>query len=540
MLSPTVLGSGLAGYDFLRRTREEQQEVLARSPQVARQTQHVLAELEGVTSAEDLLGDYTLLKVALGAFGLDEDIGNRAFLRQVLESDLSDRGSLANRLADKRYLAFARAFDFAGGTPSLDGMRSAAEVGRDLAAISDAADLLDDPALLRASLRTFGLEGAAGLEGADNRFFLKQVLESDLADPASFANRLSDPRYAEFSAAFGLGEKLRAAEGFYGFVDRVAGRIETLREPADLLEDEALLGAALRLFGLEDDAGRSVFLEQVLASDLSDPASVANRQEDPRYAALANLFDFAARDAARAAGEEYSGTLERAVQTVAARSGRIAQPGYLFRDIGLMLTVFEVFDLPTRPDGAEFANRILISDREKATSLINIWPDPRYRAFADAFTFEDPDPPHSYPPGFAEAVVQNYIDRQFEIRVGETDPSLRIALTLERDLAQAAAPTSENSRWFSVMASKPLRQVFETVFGLPAGFGTLDVDRQREELSARAAQMFGSSDVADFLQPDRLEELRRRYLAQSSIASTGGGAQGGGVVASLLAGALWQ
>src|ERR1700743_3879054 len=36
----------------------------------------------------------------------------------------------------------------------------------------------------------------------DSKAMMKQVLTSDLSDSNSFANKLSDPRYREFSAAF--------------------------------------------------------------------------------------------------------------------------------------------------------------------------------------------------------------------------------------------------------------------------------------------------------------------------------------------------
>ncbi|WP_188714435.1 DUF1217 domain-containing protein [Paracoccus acridae] len=62
------------------------------------------------TTTDALVGDYKMLQVALGAFGLDTDIANKAFIRKVLDSDLGDRASLANRLGDKRYLKFAEAF----------------------------------------------------------------------------------------------------------------------------------------------------------------------------------------------------------------------------------------------------------------------------------------------------------------------------------------------------------------------------------------------------------------------------------------------
>ena len=98
---PILPVSGYAGWRFLSRTAESQRDLVARTPDTRRDT------------AEALVADRALLRVALGAFGLEADIDNRAFIRKVLESPSADPKSLANRLADKRYLEFARAFGFA-------------------------------------------------------------------------------------------------------------------------------------------------------------------------------------------------------------------------------------------------------------------------------------------------------------------------------------------------------------------------------------------------------------------------------------------
>lgn len=102
--------SGLAGWRVLQRTEARQVEATAKDPVVQRATAYLRDNLKATTTAEDLVGDYKMLQVALGAFGLDDDVANKAFIRKVLESDLGDNASFANRLGDKRYLKLAQAF----------------------------------------------------------------------------------------------------------------------------------------------------------------------------------------------------------------------------------------------------------------------------------------------------------------------------------------------------------------------------------------------------------------------------------------------
>jgi hypothetical protein len=110
---PVLPLGGYAGWRFLSRTADNQRALVAAAPVTQRDTTAFRARIGEVTRAEALVADRALLKVALGAFGLDADLPNRAFIRKVLESAPGDDKSLANRLADKRYLEFARAFGFA-------------------------------------------------------------------------------------------------------------------------------------------------------------------------------------------------------------------------------------------------------------------------------------------------------------------------------------------------------------------------------------------------------------------------------------------
>ncbi len=109
---PVIPVGGFAGWSFLNRTREAQQEAFENSAQMKREVAYFEENIASVTSAEDLVADRRLLQVALGAFGLDDDINNKYFIRKVLEDGTLDTDALANRLSDKRYLAMAEAFGF--------------------------------------------------------------------------------------------------------------------------------------------------------------------------------------------------------------------------------------------------------------------------------------------------------------------------------------------------------------------------------------------------------------------------------------------
>lgn len=109
---PIVPLSGYVGWRFLERTIDAQQAAFSESQPIARAADYFRENIGNVRTAEDLVSDRQLLSVALGAFGLDDDIDNGFFIRKILEDGTLRDEALANRLADNRYAEFSRAFGF--------------------------------------------------------------------------------------------------------------------------------------------------------------------------------------------------------------------------------------------------------------------------------------------------------------------------------------------------------------------------------------------------------------------------------------------
>lgn len=109
---PVLPMSGYAGWTLLKRTMTVQTAAFNKSPEIVRDTDYFRVKIGTVKTAADLVSDRRLLSVALGAFGLDSDINNKAFIQKILSDGTQTATSLANRLADKRYAQFAAAFGF--------------------------------------------------------------------------------------------------------------------------------------------------------------------------------------------------------------------------------------------------------------------------------------------------------------------------------------------------------------------------------------------------------------------------------------------
>jgi len=109
---PVLPLDGYVGWRFLQRTLDAQTNAHANAPAAQRDETYVRENIGKIQTAEDLVSDRRLLRVALTAFGLADDLPNRAYIEKVLESSTSESGSFVNRLTDKRYHKLAEAFGF--------------------------------------------------------------------------------------------------------------------------------------------------------------------------------------------------------------------------------------------------------------------------------------------------------------------------------------------------------------------------------------------------------------------------------------------
>lgn len=189
----------------------------------------------------------------------------------------------------------------------------------------------------------------------------------------------------------------------------------------------------------------------------------------------------------------------------------------LVQDRRLLAVALGAFGLGDEIGKTAFLQKILAEGTDDGSSLANRFVDPRYAAFSKAFGFGDVAGPQVARAGFGKEIVDAYKQQQFEISVGNVDESMRLALTFQReiaDLAVAAKQGSSATQWYRVMGNEPLRAVVEAAYGLPSAFSGLDIDRQREMLEDKTRQIFGSSSVSVFEDPDAVETMINRFLAR--------------------------
>lgn len=247
--TPLVPLGGLAGFNLLNRTLGRQTELFNADPALQRDTDFFEQTIGSVQTAEQLVSDRRLLRVALGAFGLQDDIDSRAFVRAVLEQGTENEASLANRLSDTRYRRFADAFGFADAEgPRTRDPGFAAQIIDQFRRREFEAAVGEQDASLRLALNADReLVDLAAAEGTDNALWfrilgtppLRRVFEVGLGLPQSFAQVDIDRQLDEIRSR--------------------AARQLGIESPRDLLDDDRR-EALVRQFLLRDQLSSVGFL----------------------------------------------------------------------------------------------------------------------------------------------------------------------------------------------------------------------------------------------------------------------------------------
>lgn len=201
-----------------------------------------------------------------------------------------------------------------------------------------------------------------------------------------------------------------------------------------------------------------------------------------------------------------------------ANIGAVRSAEELVSDRRLLRVALGAFGLGDDIDNRFFIRTILEEGTLTDDALANKLSDDRYRAFSAAFGFGDFATPRTAISDFPAEIVDKFRRQSFEVAVGEQDDSLRLALNATRSLGDIAdGGEGSDTKWFKVMGTPPLRNVFETAFNLPSSFAQLDLDRQLETLSDRAESAFGVTDFSDFADPEVQDRLVQRFLLSSQL-----------------------
>jgi len=231
---------------------------------------------------------------------------------------------------------------------------------------------------------------------------------------------------------------------------------------------------------------------------------------------------------------EAAPVLERDTAYFAETIGEVKTAEDLVSDYRLLKVALGAFGLDDDLPNRAFIQKVLEEGSLDGDSFANRMVDKRYLALTEAFGF-DLGPPNTQLSDFATKIVDSYNTRQFEIAIGEQDADMRLSLALERDLGEiVGADNTANGKWYAILGNEPLLTVFQTALNIPEQSAGLDIDDQVRLMRDRAKNVFGDGEVAQFADPERIEDLNRLFLVRSQIRDLSAGMSSGAIALTLL------
>jgi hypothetical protein len=201
--------------------------------------------------------------------------------------------------------------------------------------------------------------------------------------------------------------------------------------------------------------------------------------------------------------------------------GSIETAEDLVSDFRLLSVALGAFGLGDDINSKFLIKKVLEEGTTEPDALANRLSDKRYRDLSRAFGFGDFPVANTALADFPNRIAERYKVQQFEVDMGRTNETMRLALTAQRELPVLGEGTSSNrTKWFTLMGTAPVRKVMETALSLPTSIATLPIDKQLEVFLERAEAIFGTNDMSKLAEGDTLNRILDRYTALDQSAST--------------------
>jgi hypothetical protein len=332
-------------YDLVNRDMQKSISRVASESEVKRETDYFQANISKVKTVDEFMGNYRLYSYAMKSYGLEDMTYAKAFMKKVLDSDLTDSASFANALSDQKYRDFAAAFKFSTVTDTAqttnqadatiqgykdqiakeadDANTETAYYKSQIANVTSVDDLMGNSRLYDYALKSMGIDPSTY-----TRAFIKQTLTSDINDPASYVNSLPEDTNARYllkqkatalAAAFNFNGDGSLSSGVpaqnaaqlgkvtenylitvpshltvqgallnKAYIDETMANVTSVDQ---ITSDSRLYGLVKTALGLPSSMLASTF-KNIVTSDTSTNNNYAYQQGGNSWTAIADMFNF--------------------------------------------------------------------------------------------------------------------------------------------------------------------------------------------------------------------------------------------------------
>lgn len=560
----------------------------AESKTIETETRYYESTIDTITSAQQLVKNKRMMGYVLEAYGIDGTYYSQEHFVKVLTSDMSDANSYVNQLVAKKavnaaaFVKMAMAFNFnpdgslAGATPQaasqkegtvslyIDGAqtyvseyyqtREKAYYNSRIGSITSVAEITSDSRLFSY------VKTALNLDASVTPTVFGNIVTSDLSDPENYALANGGEAWVAVAQSFNFDSAGAVQSGLPAQRDSQLARLhssfETLYDDADVAQKEALLDyytdkmtevetvdgilgdASLRLvllraFGVDPGEYSTSELKKALTSDVSDPASFANKSRDARLVQMATLFNFNSEGEAEAPLLAHSeGTITAVAkdyiinkirflkgdEKTKAREAAEEETKYyretimgtrsveeLLADRRLMdvILVSKGFDPDEVTD--EFLKQIFTSDPADKKSFVNQQADGGWAELLTSFNFDEEGLLTEQTVGTVQQrgaaleTINKYVRQTLEENQGAENEAVRLALYFQRMIGDVTDA-------YEIIADDALAEVFRVTFGYTDDLANLDVDVQARIINKNL-------DLSEMQDPKKVERFLQRFTA---------------------------
>jgi hypothetical protein len=521
--STTSLGLPIVDYQLATKNQAQLMTQFLRTPQYSQDIAGYQAGVGKITTVDQFLNNYNVLKVALTAYNMQDIIDQKGVLKQLLTQDPTQNTSLVQSLGKPNYVAFAlqfRSLSSDGGA----GLQSATSTNTVAARYTNTkfqqwlADRDNDPSLTTALAARTTLQDAVNITNVGTL-------------------------YAQYQKS----APVQQATSYY------QRNIVNVKSSADLLADPKLLNYALTAYGIDPSSVSTDTVQKLLTELPTLPTSVAANNPDYQafasaflslhydggvgVAQSANISDVVSRYQQRTFAQAL--TTNTDAQNVSLFGGAgAAQVTQILSDaksetgIALASSYYgshiaaasaasafaadsQLVNVALQAYGltgvsATTLQQLLTQDPNDANSLAQ--KSPEYAAFAKAFSYS------------AAIGVRTSTRSQTIAAVQQTYQANALQAVLQTDITQAQAQATRNTKvhesasaplnLYQMLGDSNISSVLLGAYGQPDQVGALDPDQQVEVFTHAG---FAPESLNS---PKAIDTLIQRYLANVSAQST--------------------
>jgi hypothetical protein len=197
-----------------------------------------------------------------------------------------------------------------------------------------------------------------------------------------------------------------------------------------------------------------------------------------------------------------------------ANIGKVTSISQFVGNYRLLSYALNAYGLGDQVNNKALITKVLQQGTSSPKALANTLDNANWKAFANAFNYSATGSAAPASATSAATTTSDYVEQTLEENQGQNDPGVQLALYFAR-----VAPTITNS--LQILADTNLTEVVQTIFNLPAGTSSSQIDQE-------AAALQKLMPVSELQDPAKVKSLTERFTAAYDAKYGVGGTDSGG------------